>query len=80
MYTGINMNFGDKDFVFDIEKYINENKMNVSINSVSQKLIKHHDIRYFRPFKSKLQIFINNNLSNNHPNISLDDETIYNLI
>ena len=54
MFTGININFGDKEFVFDIEKYINERRGNVSINSNNNKLIKHHDIRYFKPYKSKI--------------------------
>lgn len=72
MFTGINVNFGDKDFVFDIEKYINENKMDVFINSTMNKLIKNHDIRFFKPYKSKLQMFIKNN--------NLKNESIYNLI
>ena len=74
MFTGINMNFGDKEFKFNIEKYINENKSDMAINSSSNKLIKHHDVRYFRPYKSKLQMFINKNVGTG------DKESIYNLI
>ena len=33
MSTGINVNFGDKDFIFDIEKIINYNKIIYSSNN-----------------------------------------------
>ena len=78
MFTGINVNFGNKDFLFDIEKLINKNRIDVSINSTMNKLIKHHDIRFFKPYKSKLQMFIKNNLTAS--SVDSETETIYNLI
>lgn len=71
MYTGINVNFGNKEFLYDI---MNKNKCNYVINSTNNKLISHFDVRFFKPLKSKIQMFINKNMNMNH----YKEETIHN--